>query len=141
MSVPGTGAINPARSREAEMRKGAQEILLSLCFGEDPHDINRQVSAHMRRDETPERVLDVLWAFAALNAAAWPGLAKYFRLYLQIFAELWADELEQLPVSERAVVSVQTLRAMGIAPPDTVERVAELARVELEGRGESAQFQ
>lgn len=117
------------------MRSGTQEMLLGLRFGEDAEDINRQIAAHLRGDFSNDRVLDAITAFAVLSAAEWPGADKYFRLYVEMFPDLWMDELNTLPVIERAVASVGTLQALRMPVPAGVERVATTARRELMSRG------
>lgn len=117
------------------MRSGTQEMLLGLRFGEDAEDINRQIAAHLREDFSTDRVLDAITAFAALSAAGWPGADKYFRLYVEMFPDLWMDELKTLPVGERAISSVRTLQALKMPVPAGVGRVAMMARRELTRRG------
>ncbi|WP_105404134.1 hypothetical protein [Neorhizobium sp. T7_12] len=117
------------------MRNGSQEILLSLRLGLEDEDVNRQVLVPMRRADTPEAVLDVLEVFSVLSAAEWPGSGKYFRLFVQIYAELWIAHIETLPLVERAVASVEALRVMGMPVPESVGKVAALAQAELERRG------
>lgn len=121
------------------MRAGALDMIMGLSFGNDPEAVNLQIAAHMRRDLSPDLILDVICAFSTLSAAKWPGAERYFRLYVQIFPELWAEELETLPVVERAVGSVQTLQAMGAPIPVAVERIASLSRAELARRVEEGQ--
>jgi len=117
------------------MRRGAQDILLGLRLGEYDEGVNRQVVSQICSDDSEARALDVLWAFAALEAADWPGSAKYFRLLIQIYPDLWVSQLQSLPETERAVTAVQTLRALGLPAPPAIGRVAELAREELRRRG------
>lgn len=117
------------------MRSGTQEMLLGLRFGEDAEDINRQIAAQLRGDFSDDRVLDAITAFAVLSAAEWPGADKYFRLYVEMFPDLWMDELNTLPVGERAVASVRTLQALKMPVPTGVGRVAMMARSELTRRG------
>lgn len=116
------------------MRRGTREIILGLRIGDDPEDIVRQVLAHMRRDETTETILDVMWALYAANGT-WPSADKWFRLYLRSFPDLWIVELTALPVGERCVVSLETLRALGMAIPAKAARVAGSARSELLRQG------
>ncbi|MBB3394471.1 hypothetical protein [Rhizobium sp. BK060] len=115
------------------MRGGAQEIILGLCPGENPEEVNIQVVRRMKPDLPDEAVLDIIYAFSILSAAGWPGSEKYFRLYVQIFGDLWASELENLPLVERAATSVQTLRALGMPVP-AADRVANMARAEMARR-------
>lgn len=115
-------------------RRGTQELIFGLTFGENSEDINRQLVSRMRRDPSDDEILDVIAAFYVLSAAEWPGSAKYFRLYVQLFPELWTGELNSLPAVERAVGSVQTLRAMGLPDPAGVCRVAVMAERELARR-------
>lgn len=116
------------------MRRGAQKIILGLRTGDDPHDIVLQIVNQMRSNETTETTLDVLWALYAASGS-WPEADAYFRLYVRAFPDLWVAELDALPVSERYVASVETLRALGMPKPDGADRVAQLARDELARRG------
>lgn len=115
------------------MRRGTQKIILGQRI-DAAEGVVSQILAHMQRDETTETILDVLWALYAANGI-WPGADRWFRFYIRAFPDLWFAELEALPVSERCVVSLETLRALGMAMPPKAARVAELARGELLRQG------
>ncbi|WP_156668067.1 hypothetical protein [Rhizobium bangladeshense] len=105
-------------------------------MGTDEASWNRQVAAHMKRDESTETVLDVLHAFATLSVAGVRGSARHLRLMIGIFGDLWAAELEGLPFDERLDLALATFCAMGLAiPEEKANRLAELARRELARRG------
>lgn len=115
------------------MRRGTQKIILGQRI-DAAEGVVSQILAHMRRDETTETILDVMWALYAANGT-WPSADKWFRLYVRSFPDLWIAELSALPVSERCVVSLETLRALGMAMPAKAARVAELAREGLLRQG------
>jgi hypothetical protein len=123
------------------MRPGTQNIMLTLRFNDGDEEVNRQVVAVLQRDETNETVLDVICAFAILSASQWPGSAKFYRLFVRVYAELWSNFLETLPAVERAEFALDALRGMGAPLPEAAGRVAGLAQRELERRGIPAPIQ
>ncbi len=117
------------------MRSGTQEMLLGLRIGEEPEDVNRQIVAHIRRSDDPENILDVITALYLLAATGWPGSAAWFRRYAEGYSDLWLGELSALPLFERALATLWTMRVLGIPWPDGAERLVEAARLELARQG------
>lgn len=116
------------------MRPGTQKILIKLRFNAEDEAVNRQIIAHLQRDETNETVLDVICALAILSATKWPGSARFYQLFARAYADLWGEFLETLPALQRAEFALEALRSMGLPIPESAGRLAKAAQVELDRR-------
>lgn len=109
------------------MAETAEEILRELRFSRgEPDAVARQVLRHL--DET--NWTEVMRALEMLASAGWTDAEAAFRGLVLARAEDWLAECRALPLVERLVATMTTLRVLGEPTPD-VSDLAEKAEEAL----------